>query len=761
MDWISDPVWGCRSAHRDTLPCDGCTCHHAEPRTQPAPSCGWGGWLPCMNCRPGCGYYPRHYAQVMARRSGRWEDGAPYRATGNCYGDAWEPEPETDDGIGDHLNPQQEVAAAHVYGPVLVLAGAGSGKTRTLTVRVERLLDHVATKEVCAITFTREAARQMRNRICGRLGDRANGMVITTFHSLALGICREHPELVNRAPGFSVWDDQQQGTEFRRIFQERWAEADPRNPRKLPVAPSDVLKVMGDLKGQGRPFGDVEREFIAEACHPVAAIAASEYEEVKVAANAMDYDDLIWSAVCLLESHDQICASYQERWKFLLVDEYQDTNDLQERLLKCLAGPEPNLMVVGDEDQAIYGFRGSNVAHILSFTDRYPGAVVLELGANYRCSPQILRCADALVRHNVQRRDKRLWSEMPDGEPVLRMAFRDPMHEAQYVARMISGSIEKGRDPAEHAVLCRTRRQMIPIQHQLAALGIEHRTVGAIELWQRSDVKLMIMWLKTVVNPLDIGAGAHCMTHWPRLGAKTISTWKDLVNRADGKPMFALLPRLLLERGCGPSTVKGKEIERFQWVAESLVEYAREGASLREMVRWLYGVTGLDAEIELARNSSGLVAQEGAKREQLKLDFLDLCPGDPGNAYDQIQAFLDAMLLNAKRSADTPSVVVSTIHGAKGLEWDNVWVPGLVEGLLPYSRAGKDGRPVELPAEQAEEERRLCYVAFTRARHRLVVTTYKIGREGEREVFMQPSRFLAESEPPKKAPKIDEEHIAY
>lgn len=749
MQWVTDPAWGCSRGSRDALPCGDCGegCPHNLPETQPRPACGWSGWLPCVSCRPGCGYYARYHARAQASATGRWEDGATYDPEGN-WSEPWESEDIADDGVADNLNPQQEEAASHLYGPCLVLAGAGSGKTKTLMVRIERLLQHASSREICAITFTRAAAMEMRGRVQARLGERSDGIVLTTFHSLALGICREHPDLVGRLPNFSVWDDGQQLSELRKIFKEKWTEADPRNPTKLPVSPSEVLDLVADLKNEGRPVDDDMLERIGNAVHPIGAIAYAEYEEVKRAANAMDYDDLIWAAVRMLEGNESIRDRYRERWKFLLVDEYQDTNDLQERLLQAIGGAEPNLMAVGDEDQSIYGFRRANVTHILNFDNRYPGARLLELGANYRCTPQIMTAADTLIRHNVHRRGKRLWSENPKGRPVEIYHFRDQYAEAQQIASMVFTSIGSGQAPEGHAVLCRTRRQMIPIQSQLAMMKIPYRTVGAIELFQRADIRVVLSWFKTVVNPLDIAAGAECMTQWPTLGAKTIERWKERVNGQKGEPMFSCVLSLLTEPGCGPKTKKGQQLQRFKETADQVVTLARGGVGVQNLARWLYEVTGLDDEISEAKQSAGPVGREGAERAQLKADFLALCPDELGRGesfFDQLSTFLDAMLLNSKRKDDEPKMVVSTIHGSKGLEWDNVWVPGMVESLLPHCKMDDNGKPGILAADLAEEERRLAYVAYTRAKKRLVLSHMEMLVEGDRQTYMQPSRFLEES----------------
>jgi DNA helicase-2/ATP-dependent DNA helicase PcrA len=660
----------------------------------------------------------------------------------------WQAEPVEDDGVAATLNPQQETAAAHLHGPCLVLAGAGSGKTRVLMVRIERLLEHANSREICAITFTRAAAREMRGRVEGRIGERIKGMVVTTFHSLGLAICREHPELVGRSTNFSVWDEAQQRTEFRRLYRELWQATDPEDPKKLPRSPRDVLDLVAHLKRERRAMDDLAQQWIATACHPVAAEAVMEYEAMKGAANAMDYDDLLWASTRMLDAHPEVVAQYQERWRFLLVDEYQDTNDLQEHLLGLLGGEEPNLYAVGDEDQAIYGFRGSNVQHILNFTTRYPSAIVLELGANYRSTPQILGAADRLVQHNAQRRNKRLWSERPAGAQVAYLHFANPSYEGGHIAQMIADSIEAGAAPDAHAVLCRTRRQMIPIQHALGAQGVTFITVGAQELWQRADVQLCLMWLKLIVNPLDVVAGMACMARWPRLGAKTMTRWKQLINAGGGAPILSFVPHLLHDKGCGPHTKKGVEIQRFHRVSQEMIDLARQGAGVGSLVRWLYDAAGLTAEIDEQRNSSGAAGREGSSRNELKQDFLELCPLTipPGESvHEHLQAFLDTMLLNSKKEDEEPRVVISTIHGAKGLEWDAVWVPGLVEGQLPYFREGQRDEGLGLDGGYVEEERRLAYVAFTRARDQLVLSSYEQSREAEKPVFVQRSRFLVEA----------------
>jgi len=729
--------------------------------TTPASACGTQGFVPCVQCegRPDCVYNARAIAIRDAFVLRKWPDGQRYIAGDNWFDEAWNAhdygEVSSGEGTLDELNVDQRAAVEHFEGPVLVLAGAGSGKTRVLMVRIERLIARgVEPAEILALTFTRRAATEMRNRIRDRLGPRAIDLVLTTFHSLALGICRDHPDLVGRQKGFSVWDDKLQLAECRRIYKDLWYET-PASKKggkkvKLPVSTADLLDIVSAAKRCNTAMDDAFLRWLADNVHPVAAVAIAEYEATKKAANALDFDDLIWAALRLLQANPDVLAIYHERWRFVMVDEYQDTNDLQEQFLGLLIGEARNLMAVGDEDQAIYGFRGGNVDHILTFSDRYPSAETIILGCNYRSDDNILQTAARTIAHNKKRRNKRLWTESDPGWPVEHHSFSNVYAEAEYVARMIGGSIEAGYAPAEHCVMVRTRRQFTALQRALSALELPYVTVGAVEFWQRTDIRLILAWLKGLLNPADLAAGAFVLSHWPKLGAKTVETWKSLVG---GQPMYDVLRLLLRARGYGLHTAKGQSIEALIETLDELVARFRRGDALAQLACWLYEVTGLDAEIAEAIGERGRVAEEGRARKELRTDFLTMCPDERGtDPFADLTHFLDSVLANAKVDDTEPKIVLSTIHSAKGLEWDHVWIVGCVEGKVPYSfnvtSAGADLTPDAL-----EEERRLMYVAMTRARQRLVLTRYEQDRdESGREIFVKPSRFLIESLGPDRKP---------
>lgn len=758
LDVTASCAPSCLEGWRELLPCPHCRegCAYFSLETTPKPVCGTQGFVPCAGCNgeKGCTYGERADDLRVAQRTRQWPDGRRFRTDGNYYDDPWadgrgpeEAESEVSvDSEVDGLNPDQRAGVEHFEGPALVVAGAGSGKTRMLMARIARLIDRgVPASQICALTFTRKAATEMRNRVRAIVGEQAaKDLTVTTFHSLALGVCRDHPEEARRLRGFSIWDDRLMLSEFRRLLRDLWDEEERHGDKPNP---SDALEQLSHRKAAGLEVDEEWLDQVGRQIHRVAADAIIEYEAAKRASNALDYDDLIWSVVRMFDAEPDILKRYQEQWVFLMVDEYQDTNNLQERLLSQLVGGETkNLMVVGDDDQSIYGFRGAVVDHILTFPVRYPEAAVIELGQNYRCSGNVLGSAAKLVEHNKIRRDKHLRTDNEPGWSVEYHTMRDPYDEARYMARMIAGSIEAGYPVDEHAVLVRTRRQFTAIQSALSEGGVPYVTVGALDFWQRADIKLILCWFQAIQNPADFAAAAHCFSHWPRIGAVTVQRWQDLSTRAGQSPWVCIEP-LFAEKGCNHSTLRGKSIASFRDAYRTLVAMMRRGDSVFEMALWLYEETGLNDEIVTAMESKGKTAEEGRSRSDLRTDFLAMCPREEGGTvpgWQLLRNFLDAILANAGHKKTEAAVALTTIHSAKGLEWEQVWIAGMVECVLPYSRTEENKNAVLSP-EDLEEERRLCYVAYTRAKKRLVLMRFvqRLDSKGKTE-FVKPSRFLIE-----------------
>jgi DNA helicase-2/ATP-dependent DNA helicase PcrA len=767
---------GCTYNYPDLLPCGRCHegCDYREPETTPEPLCGTTGFVPCGSCRPGCVHYERSENIRHARSTGHWPDGAPY--ANPSYIDPWSSALDDDgfdwstgefrdelslddDGFdwstGEFTQPSataqkagevqivfneaQRECIEHYTGAALVIAGAGSGKTGAVTARIVRLVDRgVEPSQILGLTFTRKAATEMRERVADKLGGRAEHVTISTFQEMRRIIKAVEEELTEAQARNDELPFDSDADEWK---------PEARKVPKLPP-PAEVIEAIGNRKTQGLTV--IAADFltwIEQNLHPLGSRLVKEYESLKQAANAVDYDDLIWMAVRLLEEREDILERYRERWMFVMVDEYQDTNDLQERFLGLLVGPRGNVMAVGDEDQSIYGWRGANVQHILTFTQRYPGASLIELGQNYRSTVCIVAAAAAIVGNNEQRREKRLWTENEAGWPVEYPEFLDPFHEADYIARMIAGSIDQGWVPEEHAVLVRTRRQFIALQHALTMLELPYKTVGWIDFWQRADVKLVLSWFKVSNNPQDTNAAALIFSHWPRIGAKTIADWRaGLAKGYSQSGVLDSLGFLHAYPGCGTHTKRGQSIAHFAATYQALLDKIRvESLTIQQIVIWLYEVTGLDAEIEAGLEGKGRVAEEARGRKELRDDFVAMCPGETmTNGYDAVTAFLDAIMANVRSENRDSCITLSTIHSAKGLEWDHVWVAGMVEGVVPYSREVVSG-VAELNADDLEEERRLAYVACTRARKRLVMSRYQRMQIEGRTMLVKPSRFIIES----------------
>lgn len=740
----------------------------------PTPCCTWKGELPCPLCEGRCPY--NKLPDVVDPDGYYAEDfGASYEALPDEPMElpAWseEPPPEEPAAPALTLSPEQRSVVEHVDGPALVTAGAGSGKTRSLTERVSHMIQRAGIQPaaIVVVTFTRKATAELRGRISNALGARQARLVtISTFHGLALGMLREHPEQIGRRPNFTVFDDGTMTSEIRRILKEVWGsdpageeepaagalfpgmvatasdrDAERERCRKRagpPPSPGDLLGALSEQKEKG---GELDEAFY-EACTvrwpPDGGRVLREYEDVKLAANAVDFDDLVYLAWRMLRNDPELAAQYRARWTHFMVDEYQDTNDLQERLIQVLVGERGNVMVVGDDDQSIYSFRGANVKHILSFPDRWPGTRILPLGRNYRSTGNVVSAAAKLIGHNRKRYDKRIWTENAPGWEIEVYEHKDAPAEADYIVRAVQGSIQHGYAVGQHAVLVRTRRQFTLLQTAFTQAKIPFTTVGALNYWERSDVRIVLSWLRSVENQRDFVSGAYALGHWPLVGAQTVRAWLQYAERGD-RPMWGYLTTLRGQRGCGPSTKKGQSLARFAENMEELERRMLSEVPLAEVVRWLYEVTELDAQIEEALQGSGVQAEEARERLRLRDDVVAAAPTSGGLVA--LREYLDSIVQAASRRKDQDCVTLITVHSAKGAEWDMVWVAGFTEGLMPCL-SFKDGRFSEPQDDAIEEERRLAYVAITRARLRLVVNYYeRLIMQGQ-EVWSKRSRFLDE-----------------
>ncbi len=599
----------------------------------------------------------------------------------------------------DALNSAQREAVTHGEGPLLVVAGAGSGKTRVLTHRVAWLLAEGLARpsEITAVTFTNKAAREMRERVDVLLGGGTWGVFLGTFHRWALDLLRRHPAAAGLPQRFSILDADDQAATMRRVVKELGLDEKTYPARKL-------LARISAATNQGRRPVD-----LAGAGSETLARTWERYTEVKRRAGAVDFDDMLVLALKLLNGDEAVRQEVMRRCRFLLVDEFQDTNRLQMELVKRALGGERSITAVGDEDQSIYRWRGAEVDNILSFEGHFPGASVVMLEQNYRSTAPILAAAAELIARNEGRRGKTLYTEREGGDPVRLFVASDDWEEARWVADRIQEAL--GRvEPGEVAVLMRTNAQTRPFEEELTRRGVAYRVVGGLRFWQRAVVKDALSYLRLVVHPDDETAFRRVVNVPARgIGAATLDVLERHA-RARELPLPAAAREL--PEDLSPRARRG--LEEFFGILREARE-RRDDLSPGDLVGWLLERSGL------LDPPDTLDPEKITRRENL----LELAAGvEEAAAQGQnLDEFLDAVALleEGDEAATADSVSLMTLHAAKGLEFDLVFLAGLEEGLLPHASASLDN-------DGREEERRLAYVGMTRARRWLVLTAAETRR---------------------------------
>ncbi|MBI5091972.1 MAG: UvrD-helicase domain-containing protein [Candidatus Hydrogenedentes bacterium] len=618
----------------------------------------------------------------------------------------------------ENLNTPQQEAVQHTEGPLLVLAGAGSGKTRVITRRIAYILAKglAAPSEILAVTFTNKAANEMRERVAELVGAKnAAKITVSTFHAFCVKVLRQEIEHLGYRRDFTISSESDVRTLMRRVLANLEVPAES-------LSPQTFQERIGMMKNADREPGApaVDEAAAAAAANPdkydtwLADIYES-YQSALRAANALDFDDLLLLTLRLLREHPRVLARYQERFRYVLVDEFQDTNTVQYELLRILVDKSRNLCVVGDDDQSIYAWRGADPRNILEFHRRFPGARVITLDQNYRSTEMILNAANHVIANNQQRREKRLWSSLGAGRPIDWIITSNEEHEAKMVASWLKLIQSKtGAKAKDFAVLYRSNQQSRPLETAFRQSGIPYVVVGGQDFFERAEVKDIISYLKVIANPRDEAAFLRVI-NMPRrgVGDTTLHHIHDLC-RAESLP-FVRGVMEALQRGSIPTEAR-RGINEFLGLTKDLRSRLKEGReTLKSIVTELAGRIKYREELDRTSKSP---EQSFLRWSNVEAVINAVGAYEAETKRPSLSGFLDESSLNSdgRQSKDDRSqtgATLMTIHSAKGLEFPFVFITGAEEGLLPHERSLRDGA--------VEEERRLFYVALTRGKRHVTI----------------------------------------
>jgi DNA helicase-2/ATP-dependent DNA helicase PcrA len=599
------------------------------------------------------------------------------------------------------LNPAQREAVLHTEGPVLVVAGAGSGKTRVLTRRIAHLLGAVGVKppEILAITFTNKAAGEMRERVGDLVGPPARAAWVMTFHSACGRILRREAQRLGYRSNFTIYDGADQIRLVKRCLEE--LERDPKR-----FTPRGIHSQISNAKNQLVSPAEYANR-VASFYDQTVAEVYDLYQKRLFASNAVDFDDMLFLTVDVLERFPEARAKWQEAFRYVLVDEYQDTNHAQYRLLQLLAEKHRNVFAVGDPDQSIYGFRGADIRNVLEFEHDFPGSYTIALEQNYRSTQHILDAANGVIRHNRERKEKNLWSELGDGDPVRAIEVEDEHAEARYVAAEIALLVEEGFSGAEVAVFYRTNAQSRVLEDVLVRQGIAYQVIGGPRFYERAEIKDLVAYLQVLDNPYDAVSLLRIATR-PRRGIGD-STLARLATWADQREI-SLWEATAEAANAGVGAAPQKALGAFRGTIESLMSAAQE-YEVPELIEEVLARSGYLESLEAERTI------EAQGRIENLQELVSVAREWRETAEDStLSAFLQEISLYSDQDAirgDASLVTLMTLHNAKGLEFRAVYLIGMEEGIFPHSRS--------IEEQGIEEERRLCYVGMTRARERLTL----------------------------------------
>ena len=640
------------------------------------------------------------------------------------------------DALLEGLNAPQREAVTHADGPLLILAGAGSGKTRVLTHRIAYLVHtgEARPDELLAITFTNKAAAEMRDRVELLLGRSTRGMWVMTFHAACTRILRVEAPRLGYTRQFTIYDQ----ADARRLIKQCLDRvgADPKR-----FSPAAVLAQISDAKNRLRDAAEY-RSMVGSYFEQTVADAFELYERDLLRYNAMDFDDLLGRAVNVLELFPEVRERYQQAFRHVLVDEYQDTNHAQYRWLTLLSGERRNIAVVGDDAQSIYGFRGADIRNILDFGQDFPDAHIVKLEQNYRSTQTILSAANAVIANNRGQVGKDLWTELGEGDPIKLRMLADEHAEARYVLGAIEGFVQDGVSRSEVAVFYRTNAQSRVLEDALVRAEVPYQVVGGTKFYERAEIKDAIAYLSLLANPSDQISFTR-VANSPRRGIGQTSLSRVIAHAATlGEPVWDVASAPDRVPGLGRAAISA--IGRFMDTMGELRELARGGAAVGELLEAVLARSGyleaLEAErtFEAQGRIENLEELVGVARE-FEAAGPSVPRGEGEEGLEGLDAFLSQIALVSdadERRDDRGLVTLMTLHNAKGLEYPIVFIIGCEEGVFPHSRSLDEG--------SLEEERRLCYVGITRAMRELTLTYARRRTLFGAESFGLRSRFLDE-----------------
>ncbi|MEQ4574906.1 MAG: DNA helicase Rep [Gammaproteobacteria bacterium] len=619
------------------------------------------------------------------------------------------------------LNPPQRAAVLHCEGPLLVLAGAGSGKTRVIVEKIAHLIGtgRYPARRIAAITFTNKSAKEMRERVAKRIrGDGADGLTICTFHALGLKFLQIEHGAAGLKRGFSIFDTDDATAQIKDL---------------LHGAKPDAIEDAKNLISRAKNAGLSPEQAMAAARSTREMEAASLYARYQARLttfNAVDFDDLIRLPVQILEENEEIVKAWRERIGYLLVDECQDTNDAQYRLLKMLAGPKGNFTCVGDDDQSIYAWRGANPENLLQMGKDYPQLEVIKLEQNYRCSNRVLRAANALIAHNPHEHLKTLWSDQADGERIRVWECRDSDHEAEKVAAEISFIATSKQVPwSDFCILFRGNFQSRPLEKAMQLLRVPYHLTGGTAFLERQEVKDVLSWLRLLVNPDDDAAFLRAVQSPKReVGASSLAKLAELA-AAKHVPMSRAAESMGALQQLPPRAANG--LSAFTDILRELRQAAGK-LPAADLVRLLAEKSGLVADLRNQAKDEASFQRRKANLEELAEWF----EGGPRGASAGDLAAQLALLSRNDKDDGGNQVRMMTLHASKGLEFRYVFIVGCEDGVLPHE--------VSLDEGNLQEERRLLYVGITRAKEQLWMSYSRVTRKFGEQIRLKPSRFFDE-----------------